>query len=230
MSRYTCDDVNEQLELFALGECDTDVSTSIDDHLTNCGTCRRHAMKARRLVGLLDLHYQEPARLQHLLTRLDSEFRPRVRHRVTWPRQLVSLAALLLVAVGLALSMPTVPEGVVEPLNFATLELVRAVPAPGAKDAISRATIWTAPDKPGQHVSDGVHIVSGVVRVHVEPGGDFVVQTPRGQLISSGGRFRVEVGRNRDVVSVDEGTVKVRDSRSEHSVSTGGSVVITADH
>jgi hypothetical protein len=97
----TCAEVEAQIELYAAGECTAPTAGAVADHLARCPACAAAEEQARRLVGLLDLHARLPAGLARLQARLQAEARPRRARLLPFVRPLRSLAALLLVTLGL---------------------------------------------------------------------------------------------------------------------------------
>jgi hypothetical protein len=103
MSPLSCPDVDERIELYAADECEPAEAEAIRRHLAHCPRCAAACAEARQLVGLLDLRLQEPERLRRLEARLAREAQPR-RRVLRFPgtlRRVVSLAAMLLLTVGL---------------------------------------------------------------------------------------------------------------------------------
>jgi hypothetical protein len=114
MTTPTCQDIAPLLELYAAGECEPAESARVALHLESCPLCSRSVAELRDLVGLLDLEYRTPAWLAHLDTRLDEveeeRARPRRRRRpavLRLHRAALSLAALLLVTLGLGGAFPS---------------------------------------------------------------------------------------------------------------------------
>jgi hypothetical protein len=117
MTTITCAGVREQLELFALGECDARTQRAIDKHLADCPACAAELAEVRQLIDLVDLHEQAPDRLERLHDILADEARPREIRRlrsrlVRFPRQVAALAAALLLTLGLTrLAGPLAEDG-----------------------------------------------------------------------------------------------------------------------
>jgi hypothetical protein len=102
MNEPTCQTVQEQIDLYVAQECDPSARTAIARHLESCAACTQAYRDAQELLGLLDVHYQAPARLERLGSQLDVEAqRRRSRFRLS-PVALraAALAALLLLMVG----------------------------------------------------------------------------------------------------------------------------------
>jgi hypothetical protein len=113
MTPLSCDEVRAQIDLYAAGEGDEPARAAIGRHLTRCPGCARAHEEAQQLLGLLDLRFQEPRRLERLRDRIEAEARPRpARARlIRFPRQLAALAAMLLLAVGVLFYDVPLPEG-----------------------------------------------------------------------------------------------------------------------
>jgi hypothetical protein len=73
MNAMTCNDVAEQIELFASGECDPPIAAAIRRHMTGCARCTKSEIEARQFLEMMDLRHQEPDRLQRLLDRIGEE-------------------------------------------------------------------------------------------------------------------------------------------------------------
>jgi hypothetical protein len=115
MSPITCQEVAEQIELYAARACDEPTRSAIQQHLARCPACARSNDEALQLVGLLDVHFQEPERLQRLRDRLEVEDQrqPVSVRFLPLLRRGAALAALLLVTVGLSwfIGISRVQEG-----------------------------------------------------------------------------------------------------------------------
>jgi hypothetical protein len=102
MNALTCPEVETHLDLYAVGECDAPIRAAIESHLVNCPGCAEAFAKAKQVRGLLDLRLQEPERLGRLRARIEAEARKRRQPVILiFARRVRSLAALLLVAIGL---------------------------------------------------------------------------------------------------------------------------------
>lgn len=103
MAPMNCDAVEPLLDLYAAGESDPATRRDIERHLDDCPACSAALGQARAVQGLLELHYQEPARLGRLRQRLRAEARAGRAARGVLPfaRRYVSVAALLLLTLGL---------------------------------------------------------------------------------------------------------------------------------
>jgi hypothetical protein len=75
MNAMTCNDVEEQIELFAAGECDPPIASAIRRHMTGCARCTKAEIEARQFLDMMDLRLQEPDRLQRLLDRIAEDQR-----------------------------------------------------------------------------------------------------------------------------------------------------------
>jgi anti-sigma factor RsiW len=125
MNAMSCHEVEEQLDLLAAGECDPPTRQAIEHHLEQCPACSTSYAESRRLLGLLDLNWNEagPARLRE---RIEEEDRRRWRRLILSPfvRRAAAVAALFLLAVGLIWWLPKRQPNVSEPELQLTL-LVR---------------------------------------------------------------------------------------------------------
>jgi hypothetical protein len=113
MNAMTCQQVEEQLDLLAAGECDRPTRRAVEQHLDSCAACSASYAESRRLQGMLDLHWNEAEQLERLRGRIDEADRRTDRPRILvlpWARRAAALAAMLLVTFGLALLMPTGSE------------------------------------------------------------------------------------------------------------------------
>lgn len=113
MNRPTCEDVAPLIDLFAAGECGPGEEKAVRAHVPACPACRAALDEARQLQGLLDIQFGQPAALEWLSKKLKADPR-RGGASVPWLlplRQFAAVAALLLVAMGLALFLPSaVPQ------------------------------------------------------------------------------------------------------------------------
>jgi hypothetical protein len=103
MNVMSCHDVEEQLDLLAAGECDPPTRLAVERHLEGCPACTARYAKSQRLLGLLDLNWNEggPARLRE---RIDLE--EQRRQRWQFVRRAAAVAALFLLTVGLMWMLP----------------------------------------------------------------------------------------------------------------------------
>jgi hypothetical protein len=103
MNPLTCPEVQEQIELYAAGECGAPEQAAIRQHLAHCPACFRIQQEAREMLGLLEVRLREKEGLQRLQARLRSgEDRPRSVKLLPFARRLSAVAAMLLLAVGLS--------------------------------------------------------------------------------------------------------------------------------
>jgi hypothetical protein len=103
MNALSCPEVEDHLDLYAAEECDGPTRAAVERHLADCPACAEALAKARQLQGLLVWRMREPQGLRRLHQRIEAEARQPARLRVLpFARQFGSLAALLLVALGLA--------------------------------------------------------------------------------------------------------------------------------
>jgi hypothetical protein len=103
MTPLGCEQVEEQIELFALDELGEPERSAVRAHLTGCPRCARSFEETRRLFGLLHINFNEEEQLQRLRERIDATARRRAAavRVLRFPRPLAALAALLLLSIGL---------------------------------------------------------------------------------------------------------------------------------
>jgi hypothetical protein len=111
MNPITCADVAERLELYAADECDPPDREAVERHLGDCPVCASLVEQTRRLLDLLDLHMQEPERLQRLHDRLEAERRPRKQVLLPFVHRFAPLAAALLIALGMGVFLGRQGDG-----------------------------------------------------------------------------------------------------------------------
>jgi hypothetical protein len=106
MTPMTCREAEPLLDLYAAGACDAEQATALSAHLADCAHCQAACDQARTMIELLDWNAREGAARQRLRGRIEAEARRQRRPRrgsvPLWVRQVGSLAALLLLTVGLA--------------------------------------------------------------------------------------------------------------------------------
>jgi hypothetical protein len=140
MNQLTCHEAEAHLDLYVAGECDEPLSTALRQHLESCAACAEAQRQAQQVVGLLDLHFQQPQRLERLFAKLETEDRRQARPRRVLPflRRASSLAAMVLVTVGLSVWLGTsqLPKAGGSPPLAVTLWLD---PARGTKEMVKAA-------------------------------------------------------------------------------------------
>jgi hypothetical protein len=143
MTPLTCHEADELLDLYAADACDSPQSEALTAHLATCAACTAALERSREMLALLDWQGREASARQRLDARIRKEARGRTFRAPTltpFLHRLGSLAALLLVAVGLALWMEggsVVPRiAVPEETSVATLslEVVEVAVVPGVKE------------------------------------------------------------------------------------------------
>jgi hypothetical protein len=97
----SCAEVEEQIDLYALHECDPATGEAVAAHLARCRSCARAYQETCRLLGLLDLHARQEDALARLRNRIAAESWQPSRFRQTSVRRMLALAALLLLTLGL---------------------------------------------------------------------------------------------------------------------------------
>lgn len=110
MNTMNCAQAQEQLDLLAADECDPPDRVALESHLRSCPTCAAKYEESRRLLGLLDVHWNEQG-LERLRQRIDQQARPPRRFVRPFMRGVLAAAAMLLIAVGLAWWLPNRHDG-----------------------------------------------------------------------------------------------------------------------
>ena len=73
MSDWTCEHVEEWIDLYAAGEADAPTRAAVGRHLKACPSCAESHGQAQQLLGLLDHRFQESERLKRLWSRLEAQ-------------------------------------------------------------------------------------------------------------------------------------------------------------
>src|SRR5262249_33534327 len=105
MSPLSCRQAEELLDLYAADACDPHEAEALSAHLATCPGCAATLERCRELVALLDWQAREPDARGRRDARRAAEGRARrtlLRTPPPFLRRLGALAALLLIAVGLA--------------------------------------------------------------------------------------------------------------------------------
>jgi predicted anti-sigma-YlaC factor YlaD len=246
MTPLTCSEVEARLDLHAAGEGDETERAALERHLASCPNCRRARREAEQLLALLDLQFQEPDRLARLQLRLAQEERKRSAPRVLrFSRPLASLAALLLIAVGLV-GLPTGRPGGMEVADTPRMMdgSPAAMVAPGrvqkfAPEARVKATLSTgtvvrpASGSRWEIVSaTEIELTAGQLKVQFDPPYKpgarplLTVKTPAGVLATYAADFTVTVdprpvGKATIVVRIEWGQAELRNERGRVAGSRG---------
>ncbi len=114
MSPLECPEIEELLDLYVLGECDDAGREAVDRHVAGCRRCEAELARSRELAGMLDVRFGEERVLARLERRLRQQtgLPQRSWHRGETVRPLLSLAAMLLVALGLGFWLRPGPAAV----------------------------------------------------------------------------------------------------------------------
>ncbi len=148
MNPLSCEQAALLLDLHAAGECAPADDRAVRAHLDTCAACRAELAEARRLLGLLDVHFHQDRALRRLAQVLAAERTPRQQRPVvlSFVQRFAAVAALVLVTFGLTVGlMPLLgPERWSPPQLNASLvprrsaEMVRVAPGKrAAKDAVT---------------------------------------------------------------------------------------------
>jgi anti-sigma factor RsiW len=129
MNAMTCEEVQDQLDLLAAGECDPPTKDALEQHLGACPACSASYAQSQRLLGLLDIHWNDRG-VERLRQRIEQQARPAPQQPGQQPgsqtqfgnqsqtqfgnrgrirpfiHRSIAVAALFLIAVGLMLWAP----------------------------------------------------------------------------------------------------------------------------
>jgi hypothetical protein len=152
MNPLSCAEVEEEIDLYALLECDPATGEAVAAHLAGCRSCARAYQESRRMLGLLDLHFGQERGLARLKARVAAEDRPLLRIRPPAVRRMLALAALLLLTLGLTWLAEPGPPGA--PPSGGGALVARLIP---------RGAVVQAPG--------GMEIVPGAMKTGPEPRG-----------------------------------------------------------
>jgi hypothetical protein len=139
MNAMTCAEVHEQIDLLAADACDPPARASLEAHLRDCATCSARYAESKRLLGLLDLQWnnQGIARLQQ---KIDQLARP--PRRLTRPllSRVLAVAAMFLIAIGLIWWLPrwSDDQRVSEPAFALLVHARKQAPVPGPEKLPAR--------------------------------------------------------------------------------------------
>lgn len=214
MTAPGCEQVEQQLELFVLGEVDEPERSAVRAHLARCPGCSRALEDARRLLGMLDLRYAETERLARLRDRIEAEGKRRTAppRLLRFPRQLAALVALLLLAIGVAGPTLSPPK----PLGVSKMEAMPTRIGPGPMVMVAQGDALSfgepvrlsggAEVRPAVGASwrrlpgNQVELTAGTLRVRVGPLGvqPVAVRTPAGTVVALAAEFTVTVRPARD--------------------------------
>ena len=136
MTPLECPRIDELLDLYAAGECEEADKEVVRRHVAGCRRCAAELERAREVSGLLDLHFCQDEGLARLERKLRQQVRLPARRwsRPEVTRPLLSLAAMLLVTVGLGLWLSPADLGREEPAPLVVSlvqapDLLQAMPA-----------------------------------------------------------------------------------------------------
>ncbi len=198
MDPQTCAQVQDDIELFAAGECDPATAALVSRHLAACPACARALEESRQMLGLLELRLREPDGLERLRDRLHAEERKRRSARFVTVARVAAVAAVLLLIVGVYTWVAsTVDRGPGTPAVVAAAQL-----GPGAGAVYEVRT------------THDLELQRGEVQVRVEPGDKaFHVHTAGGIVSADRSEFLVQApgdGHGRATVKVLSGKVRLK--------------------
>src|SRR5262249_9387896 len=102
MNALTCQQVQDEIELFAADECEEATRAAVQRHVADCAAGAAALAEAGQMLGLLTLGLREPAGLARLQQRLGAEAKKRQRPAVIFiVGRVAAFAAVLLLTVGL---------------------------------------------------------------------------------------------------------------------------------
>jgi len=173
-----CQDVLEQLEIYALGESDAETARTIQSHLAGCPSCPSALAETKSLVDRLDQVLGQPAAPADLSQRIITQVGRR-SHRRHLGHAILAAAACLVVVLCLRYLLWPGAGG------------------PGEVELVG-CTMKAEPQASFEVLGQRrLRLDSGEVYFDVEPGGDrFVVETPAGEVRVLGTRFHVASGQS----------------------------------
>jgi anti-sigma factor RsiW len=197
MAALTCEQVLEQIELFAADETDAVDRTAVERHVADCPRCAEALADTRRMLGLLTLRLREPAGLERLQQRIAREARKqRPPSRLAVFARVAAVAAVLLLTFGVYTWVSSQKEALRTTAGLAA----KVGPSPGAAYKVR-----------GTHE---VEVEAGEVFLRTEAGA-LTVRTPAGDVTAREAAFIVDVAPKdgKIAVRVLEGKVKVANAR-----------------
>jgi hypothetical protein len=213
MNAWTCTQVQDEIELYAAGECDLPARVAIERHLADCPACNAALDEAREMLGLLTLKLREPVALARLQRCLAADVKKQRRPGVlVFVIRASAFAAVLLLTVGLYLWFkPDRPDGRGGNLPAAVAQLQAVGP-----DTVYRVR--------GTHE---VELERGELLVDVpaqKAGQAFVVATPAGKAQATDGTFVARVSQGTEpavAVSVLRGKLDLSNAKGTTTVRPG---------
>jgi hypothetical protein len=215
MSTLTCNQVLEEIELYAAGECDPAQREAIEQHIAGCTSCAGALEEAREVVGWVTLSMREPAALERLRDSVAKEARRPRQSRHLLVLKVAAMAAVLLLTVGLFFWMSPDRD---QPRPI--LAAAEIGPAPGAVYSVATA--------------NQIDVQRGEVLVRVAPDSPqaaaFEVRTPAGTATAERGEFIVGVAPGGPVsIKVLSGEVSLRNEHGKTQGRRGESMTAAGD-
>jgi hypothetical protein len=202
MSPLTCQQVLDEIDLLAAGECDPGTAAAIWQHVTGCPGCAAALEQARQVIGWVNLSVREPQALERLQQRIHAEARQRRPARGLLVLRVAGVAAMLLLTIGLYFVLsPGLDQD-----RHGHIAMAQIGPSP---DAVYRV-----------EDAHSIRVISGELLVRVTPeqapGQAFTVHTAGGTVTAERAEFVVEAaGKNPLSVRVLSGKVSV-DNNNVH--------------
>jgi hypothetical protein len=221
MSPLTCENVLEEIDLFAAGECDPATCAAIERHVAGCPSCAAALDQAGQVVGWVTLSVREPQSLDRLHARTQAEDRRQRRSRGLLALRTATLAAVLLLTVGLYLRFSHLRDaGHLDDGPDRVVALAKI--GPGSK-AVYRV------ENPHE-----MEVKTGEVLIRFAPDGadarPFKVHTTAGTATAERAEFVVDVLSGRPVsVRVFSGKVTLANSRGQVEARRGETVEVMSD-
>jgi hypothetical protein len=217
MDPQTCAQVQDEIELYAAGECDSEMAALVSRHVAACPACAKALEESRQMLGLLELRLREPDGLERLRDRLHVEERRRRSARFLTFARVAAVAAVLLLIVGVYTWVAsTVDRGPGTPAVVAAAQI-----GPGAGAIYQVRT------------THDLDLQRGDVQVRVAPSGEkskaFQVHTPGGIVSAEQAEFLVQTpkdGRGPATVKVLAGTVTLKNANGGVELRRGESGVL----
>ncbi|HYT89449.1 MAG TPA: DUF3160 domain-containing protein, partial [Gemmataceae bacterium] len=210
MNPLTCAEVQTQLDLYAAGACDPPTAAALARHLATCRECGRAHREAQHLQALLDIRFRESEGIERIRSRVQTAPRRTLRGVRTLPflRRALAVAAMLLIAISL-------------PALLGPLDQTNGRPV--------ATVLWASPESQYASRSPGTfELAQGELWVRVHPGakqssrpGNVTVQTPGGVATVQGTEFFIAADKNRVLVTVRDGRVKLTNPRGDAEARPG---------
>jgi hypothetical protein len=210
MNALTCDQVQEEIELFAAEECDAPTRAAIEHHLAGCPACAEALDETQQMLGFLTLRLREPASLARLRQRISAEAKKQHRPAIfIFVARAAAFAAVLMLTVGAYFWVSPAQKG---RADMNTVAMIQSV----SPDAVYHVR--------GTHE---VELEHGEVFVALRPEQTtkpFVITTPAGQAQTDGAECFMKVSTEGEAaveVNVLRGKVALSNAKGTEVVRPG---------